>query len=160
MKNLVFLGFFALVFVGCAAKAPEQSRLDNGEFQVRTYPVVDIKKAMAAITNVLQEEGYIIKEANTELGFLSAIKEMDVERKNEAFFGSMFDNQDMSWDKNAIIECTAEVTELSKEMRIQANFTKKIVNNRNEVSSIAKIGDEKFFKEFFSKLDLGILNGD
>jgi hypothetical protein len=154
--NVFVLAALALGLHGCAAKAPQKSQLEIREFQTRVYPIADTKRAMKAVLNVLQDEGYIVKEANTELGFLTATKEMDVESGGAAFFGTMFGGRDARWDKNSIIEVTANVTERAKEMRVRVNFNKKVMNNRGEVSNVEQIGDQKFYQEFFVKVDKGV----
>lgn len=156
ITNLLLLALVATGLTACAAKAPEQSQLQIREFQTRLYPIADTKRAMKAVLNVLQDEGYIVKEANTELGFLTATKEVDVESSGAAFFGTMFGGRDARWNKNSIIECTANVTERGKEMRVRMNFQKKTMNNKGEVADIQAIGDQKFYQEFFSKVDKGV----
>ena len=123
LTNILIFGSLSFALVACAAKEPPKSQMEIREFQTRTYPIKDTKRAMKAVLNVLQDEGYIVKDANTELGFLTATKEMDVEKSGAAFWGTLFSGRDARWDKNSIIECTANVTERGKEMRLRVNLS-------------------------------------
>ncbi len=45
---------------------------------------------MKAMLNVLQDDGFIVKNAIMDLGLLSAEKTVDIESKGEAFLSALF----------------------------------------------------------------------
>jgi hypothetical protein len=61
-----------------------KTQLEIREIQTRSYDTPDTKMVMKAVLNVLQDEGYNIKNAETELGLLTASKEIDIEDKTQA----------------------------------------------------------------------------
>src|SRR5690349_12138102 len=78
---LVALGF-AWTVLGCApAPMPPTQRprtqLQTREFQTRAYETTDTKMVMKALLNVLQDEGFIVKNANENLGLIVATKETE-----------------------------------------------------------------------------------
>ena len=73
--------------------------------------------------NVLQDAGFIVTEANSELGFLSASKEIDVQTKGAVFWGTLFKR---TWEKNATVEATANVSEFGTQTRVRVNFQQKV----------------------------------
>ena len=98
----------------------------------------------------------MIKEANTDLGLLSAKKEIDIESTTEAIFSSLFAGNDARWAKNSIIEATANVTGRAESCRVRVTFQMKKLNNKGEVMEVKQIDEEKHYQDFFAKVHKGI----
>ncbi|MGH2569209.1 MAG: hypothetical protein ACRDGA_12805 [Bacteroidota bacterium] len=143
---------------GCVPMAPkpEQTQLQIREFQTRAYETKDTKMVMKAVMNTLQDHGYIIKEANLELGLLTAQKELDVTHHGEAFFLSLLAGREARYKKNALMEASVNVSEFGKEMRVRVNFQSKVMDNQGGVMKVQQVDDPKVYQEFFSKVDKGI----
>ena len=62
------------LLAGCATTgtgpAPAQTQLQIREFQTRTYETKDSAMVLKAVLNVLQDDGFIIKSADSNLGYL------------------------------------------------------------------------------------------
>jgi len=63
------------------------------------------------------------------------------------------------YENNLIIEASVNISSFGEGTRVRANFSKKKLNNRNEVMSVEQIGDQQFYQTFFSKIDKGIFIG-
>src|SRR5262245_38812131 len=64
---------------GCAASVPPpQTQLQVREFQTQTFDTADSQLVMKAMFNVLQDEGYVVKNAVVPLGLMTATKEIDL----------------------------------------------------------------------------------
>jgi len=162
-----FLHFGCVAAVGLAASAiggavaaskvknkePEKSQLEIREIQTRQYDNRDTKVVMKTMLNVLQDDGFIVTEANSDLGFLTASKEVDVQSKEAAFWGTFFKT---TWDKNSRVEVTVNVSEFGKQTRVRVNFQSKVYNSAGQVSGVEQIYDPKFYQEFFVKVDKGL----
>ena len=98
----------------------------------------------------------MIKQANTDLGLLSATKEVDIESTMEAIFASAFGGNDARWAKNSIIEATANVTGRAESCRVRVTFQMKKLNNKGEVMEVEQIDDGKHYQDFFAKVHKGI----
>ena len=149
----------ALLTVGisaCGATQPQKTQLQIREFQTRSYDTTDTKMVMKAMLNVLQDEGFIVKNANTELGMLTATKEMDVQNTGTAVMMALLAGANARWDKNSVVECSANVTEFGQQTKVRVNFQTKTLNNKGEVTDIHVIQEEPFYQDFFSKVDKGI----
>lgn len=111
------------VTVGCATApvSPEKTQLQLREFETRTYEANDTKLVMKAMLNVLQDEGYIVKNAIVELGLLTPTKEMDVENPTVAFWASVLGGRDARWNKNSIVEATANVSDHGTQSRVRVD---------------------------------------
>ncbi|MFQ5485254.1 MAG: hypothetical protein ACE5DO_07965 [Desulfobacterales bacterium] len=53
---------------------------------------------------LLVVDGFIVKQANIELGLLTAQKEIDVENSGEAFFLTLLAGAHARYKKNSVIE--------------------------------------------------------
>jgi hypothetical protein len=69
----------AMLAAGCAVpQEPERTQLEIREFQTRDFDTADPKLVMKAMLNVLQDEGYVVKNAVVDLGLITAAKETDL----------------------------------------------------------------------------------
>lgn len=146
-----------LTAAACAPMPTEQkTQLQTREFQTRTYQTSDVTMVMRAMLNVLQDEGYIVNNANTELGLLTASKEVDVEQFGEALLSAMLLGNQARWRKNSTIEVTANVSPFGSQCRVRANFQMKTFDNRGAVMEVKQIEEQQFYQQFFGKVDKGI----
>jgi len=160
MKRLAafatLLGLLALSGCASAPMKPPKTQLETREFQTKEYDTTDTKMVMKAVLNVFQDEGFTVKNAVIELGLLSATKEIDVEKKGEAFWAAFFGGSAATWSKNSLIEATVNVTERNQSVRVRANFQAKTMDNKGGVRDVHQIEEEKYYTEFFAKVDKGV----
>lgn len=68
MKKFAFASLtFFLLLAGCAIQQPappQKTQLEIREFQTRSYETKDIKMVMKSLLNVLQDDGFIVKNAS------------------------------------------------------------------------------------------------
>lgn len=139
--------------------APQKTQLEKRQIQTRTYDCADKALIMKAMLNVLQDEGYIVTNANPLLGFISGDKEFDVNDKTidiQKDFGTSKRNLNWNGIRVAVIEATANVTEYGKEIRVRINFKRKLLNVYGNAEFIDDIEDEKYYQEFFAAVDKAI----
>jgi hypothetical protein len=158
MKGLFFVCLLGLFITGCANNAPQvqKTQLQTREFQTKSYETKDSKMVMKAMLNVLQDDKYIVKNAVLDLGLLSAEKTVDVEDKGEAFMMVFLAGNNAKWKKASIIECTGNVSEVGTAVKVRVNFQLKIVDNQGNIMQVDQIEDEKYYQEFFAKVDKGV----
>ena len=151
----------SLMILGCATTpaTPPKTQLEIREFQTRDYDTSDVKMVMKSLLNVLQDDNYIVKNANVELGLLSAAKELNVENKGQAVLLTLLAGQNARWKKNSTIECSGNVTEMGKVCKVRINFQIKTLDNKGGVVDVKTIEDPVFYQEFFAKVDKGIFIG-
>ncbi len=137
-------------------KAKQKSQLEIRQMQTRTYESKDMKMIMKAMLNVLQDDDFIIKQVNTDLGFFNATKETDVEKGSERFWEEFWWGKYGTWKKNSIIDCTAHISEFGDGMRVRVNFQVKIMDNKGGCVLVRQIDDPEYYQKFFSKVDKGI----
>ena len=129
------------------------------QFQTRTYELNDKPLVMKAMLNVLQDEGFIVYNANPLLGFIYGVKDFDTSDPNidiSKEFGLSKSRLNWNGVKVATIETTANVTEYGKSIRVRVNFKRKLLNIYGNAQFIDDINDENYYQEFFSKVDKAI----
>lgn len=190
MKTFLF-SVFALTFLisGCVVidkqrttpPQPQQTQLQKRQYQQREFDSADVKQVMKAVLSVLQDDGFIVKNAVVDLGFLSAIKETQISggsssssrpssASSDDFWESIFramgrgnsrstsrtNAEPVRYEKFKNVEATIYVEEFGKKIRIRASFTGKILDDRGDPLQVYEVDDMKFYQEFFLKIDKGL----
>ena len=146
-----------IYLASCAPpKAPLKTQLQLRQFQTRSYDTSNTKMVMKAMLNVLYDEGYIVENADVELGLLTAKKSVDIEDAGERFAASCAWGVHARWKKASVMECSANVNEFGEKTKVRIIFQKKILDNKGGIVKLETIVDQNFYQEFFSKVDKGI----
>lgn len=142
---------------GCASTspAPPKTQLEIREYQTREFDTSDSKLVMKAMLNVLQDEGFMVRQANSELGFLSAQREIEV-KKTPTFFDLLMQGKDARYEKNSIIEVTVNVSARAEKTRVRANFQLKVMDNVGAVAKVRTMSEAAYYQEFFAKVDKAV----
>ncbi len=162
---LLFLPLISLTLVlsGCVTPPrQEKTQLQIREFQTRSYDTTDFKMVMKAVMAALQDQDFILKQAELELGFITAQKELDVENTGEVFWSILaaaFGGGKAIYKKNSITEASANISEHGDQVRVRVNFQIKLIDNVGRVIKIEQVEDQAFYQEFFSKVDKSIFLG-
>ncbi len=157
MKRLVITSCIALLLLAsCAEQKIAMTQLQVRQMQTRSYNINEPKRALKSVLNVLQDESYIPQQANLDLGYIHAIKEVDITKGGEEFWSKFWKGRDARWRKNSILDCAVNVTEIKDGMRLRVNFQVKMLNNKGEVITVAAIEDPVFYQNFLQKVDKGV----
>lgn len=153
--------------------ATPQTQLQTRQIQTREFDTNDVKLIMKAMLNVLQDDGFVIKNAVPDLGLLTATKEIQLSGGNssgdqywsevfESVFkssgsrGSSGNRQEQRYNKFKQIEVSVNVSELGQRCKVRANFQAKVIDNVGNPVEVYVIQDPKYYQEFFTKVDKGI----
>ena len=155
------LFIISIIILSCATTppTPPKTQLEIREFQTREYNTDDTKMVMKALLNVLQDDGYIIKVANVDIGLISASKEINVENKGQAFLLTLLAGHNARWKKNSEIDCSGNVTQMGKVIKVRVNFQIKTLDNKGGLIDVKPITDPLFYQKFFATVDKGIFIG-
>lgn len=146
----------AMLLTACNQPHVAITQLQVRQMQTRTYAIRDAKRALKAVLNVLQDESFIPRQVDLDLGYIYAVKEVDVSKDNEEFWARFWHGRDARWRSNSILDCAANVTEIKDGMRLRVNFQVKIMNNRGEVMTVQAIENPAFYQQFLRKVDKGV----
>ncbi len=159
MKHTSFPALLtAVVLTGCCPHGFDQplTQLEVREIQTKDFDTDNTKLVMKSMMNVLQDEGYIIKNAVVDLGLLSAEKTINVENLGLAILLALSGGENARWDKQQTLEASANVSEFGSKTRVRMNFQKKTLDNFGRPSNVSTIRDPLFYQTFFEKVSKGI----
>lgn len=147
-KNLI-LSLAAFGIMGCSGHTePVTKRASTAlrPHQISFYQTNNTKALMEAISKILQEEGFSIKTIHYDLGFVSATKKI---LKEEAVALASEEYQGPTPDT---LELTANLIQKDDLMKVKIHFVTKSLDDRGIVRALEMVGEEKIYKEFFSKI--------
>jgi hypothetical protein len=147
-----------MVFTGCVRQTSEKpiTQLEIREIQSREFDTNDTKLVMKSMMNVLQDDGYIIKNAVCELGLLNAEKSIDVEDTFAATCMVILVSPNARWSKQQILEASANVSEYGSKTRIRMNFQTKTIDNFGCPKNVETVRNPKIYQDFFDKVSKGL----
>lgn len=158
LKRALLLGSLVLLttllFTSCATRvAPQMSQLQVRSIQTREFATSDVKLVMKAMMNVLQDEGFVIKNAHLDLGLVSAEKVVDTQNKNALFRAyCALSGPDLRYEKHMVIEASANVSEFGDRTRVRMNFQEKRFDNVGNIKEVQSVLDEEYYLTFFSNV--------
>lgn len=162
MKRFLGILFVLISFVTfmtpCFAKnevITPQTQLQKRQYQTRQYDNIDKATLMKAMLNVLQDEGFIVNNASSLLGFISGAKEFST-RDKTINFEQEFGAKREAGAVVAVIETTANISEYGKSFKVRVNFKRKLLNVYGNAQMIEDVTDETYYQNFFSKVDKAI----
>lgn len=163
MKRLLaILLIFCFALPVCAKKHQNeeiitpQIQLEKRKFQTRTYKAKDSAAVLKSILNVLQDEGYLVYNVNSLLGFVYAVKDFDTTDPNidiSKEFGLSKSRLNYNGIKVATIETSANVTPYGDNLRVRINFKRKLLNQYGNAQFIDDVSETEFYDNFYEKLD-------
>jgi hypothetical protein len=159
-RHLLHLAAAACI-AGCAAGvAPEQTQLEVRAVQTRTFDTADTKLVMKAMFNVLQDDGYVVKNAVVDLGLITAAKETDLAPgRSDPASGEVFVGPGWglaTYRKTEVRDFTGNVSEFGRQTKVRVSFQRKVLDNRGGVLNVERIDDPKFYQDFFSRMDKSV----
>lgn len=161
-KILVIIFIFCLALPVCAKKRQQEdiitpmAQLEKREYQTRTFATTDKTMVMKAILNTLQDDGFIVYNANPLLGFIYGSKDFDMSDSEVDIskeFGLSKSRLNLNGIKVATIDVSVNVTQYSDNMRVRVNFKRKLLNTYGNAQFIDDVSEEEFYTDFYKKVD-------
>ncbi|MDN3506862.1 MAG: hypothetical protein P0S96_06500 [Simkaniaceae bacterium] len=147
-----------LIFTSCSRSVdPDVAQMRVRALQTHTFVGCDAKTITKEIISTLQDDGYMIKNANTEIGLLTAEQDINIEKFSSKFFAYLFSGRRARWKKQSIIELTTNITEKGGKTKVRVNYLLRVFDNRGRVIDVHQILDEEIYTDFFTKVQKGLL---
>lgn len=165
VRHLLPLLLAATLAAGCGAGIqPAKTQLEVREFQTYTFDTADSKLVMKGLFNVLQDDGYVVRNAVIELGLITATKEIDLApgRSGQtvlAVGGGVIIRGQREVpipEKIEVRDFTGNVTEFGERTKVRVSFQRKVLNSRGDLVEVTPISDPVFYQDFFSRLDKSV----
>jgi len=156
---------------GCAPVAqPPKTQLEIREYQTRTFDTADQALVLKAMFNVLQDDGFVVKNAVVELGLITAVREVDMApgRSGSAtggIFGGgvilggpgpggiLIGPPPAGFPKTEVLDFTGNVSPFGTQTRVRVSFQRKVLDNDGNVVSVQAVDDLAAYQDFFSRMD-------
>lgn len=156
---------------GCSTPPkPPKTQLEVRQFQTRDFDTNDEKLVMKAMLNVLQDDGYVVKNAVVDLGLITATKETDLSPGRSGsqasgidFLGggfvfgggtTVFGTQaEQRFRKTEVVDFTGNVSEFGAQTKVRVSFQSKVLDNRGDVVAVTAVDDAEFYQDFFARMD-------
>lgn len=132
-----------------------QSQLEIREYQTREYETQDVNMLMKTVLNVLQDDRFIVKNAVTDVGLITAEKEIPVLYQRGDSIQDVKYSPD-SWNATKVEECSVNISSFGKSTKVRVNFSSKLINKKKGEMRVNKGDDLKYYHEFFAKVDKGV----
>lgn len=149
-------GVLALAAVGCSpSRLPPATppQLQIREFQTRTYDIQDANTVMKALLNAFQDQGFIIKTANVDIGLITATQEVSAGSGVSAFHRAM-GAPDMK--DTLVSECSSNVSPFGAQVKVRVSCQMKLLKFGMAVEETRTIDDPQFYSAFFEKVDKSV----
>ena len=149
----------SLTFSGCAPRriVPPRTQLQLREFQTRSYEITDTLRAVRAVISALLDDGFIVRNADKELGLVTASKEIDIEDPNERFWATLLaGDSGVMFQKSSQVECSVQVVTSPRETRVRAVFLFRVLDNLGNPIKIEQVDDPGYYRDFFARVDKSI----
>ena len=143
-----------------------QSPLELRQAQTRSFDVGDTRLVLKAALAALQDEGFVIREANAELGLVTAVREWQSRKPN----GTL---KVLKWvaavptygasllvptgrNEFSAVEANVNVTAESAGTRVRISLVSKVTERNGNVRSVTPIDDPLAYQGLLARLDKAV----
>jgi hypothetical protein len=158
---------FAVAALGCAAttrsRLPPQSALELRQAQSRIVETPDPRLVLKAAINVLQDQGFVIRHADAELGLVTAVTEWRSGRPNKGLrivkWAAALPTYGASLllptgrTEFSVIEAVVNVTPESARVRVRVSLVAKITDREGNLLRVSPVDDPLLYQRFLAGLD-------
>lgn len=163
IRRILLLVLAVGIVAGCGARIqPARTQLEVRQYQTYAFDTVDSKLIMKGLFNVLQDDGYVVRNAVIELGLITATRETDLAPGRSGQTAFAFGSYSRGPyelpipQKIEVYDFTGNVTEFGAQTRVRVSFQRKVLDSRGALVDVAPIRDPVFYQEFFSRLDKSV----
>jgi hypothetical protein len=154
-----------LPFAACASapKAPPASPLALRQAQSRHYSDCDARMVLKSVLATLQDEGFSVRTADSDLGFITAtresMREADPAWKAARWTAAVFTYGlalliPSPKDQIRQLDSTAQVEELGGgEVRLRVSFQLRLMEKSGRVRELLDVTDPLVYQAFLAKVD-------
>jgi hypothetical protein len=165
-RALAALACAALPLAGCASGGGEMAvatptQLQVRQAQTRSYPTADTRVVLKAVLDALQDEAFVIKSADADLGLITASREA-VQRPNQALkvgkwltalhtcgLSLLIPNP----GRHAILEATANVSSFGQETRVRLSMLLRVLDEKGRARGFEPVEDAGHYQGLLAKVD-------
>jgi hypothetical protein len=159
------LGACASVPDSAGVRVP-QSPLELRQAQSRTFETADARLVLKAALNVLQDQGFVIRQADADLGIVTAVMEWRSRRPNQGLrvlkwvaavptYGASLLVPTGRTEFSAI-EANVNVTPEAARTRVRISLVSRVTGKKGEVLSVTPVDDPLAYQRLLAGLDKAV----
>ncbi len=140
------------------SKKPQLTQLQKRELQTREYEDVERTSILAVAIQVLQDDEFVITNANETLGLLSASKQLhnrEVDDSSTAFWKGVRGDSRVIHDEDSSFGANLTVTQFGEMVRVRMAATIQY-HNTDGARRVEQVTEPQFYQHFFAQLEKGI----
>ena len=160
------------LWLGACASAPDgaalrpRSPLETRQAQSRTFDTAASRVVLKAALNVLQDQGFVIRQADAELGIVTAAMEWRSGQPNRGLrilkwvaavptYGAslLLPTGQTEW---SAIEANVNVTPEAERTRVRISLVSRVTGKNGEVKSVSPVDDPLVYQRLLSALDKAV----
>jgi len=134
-----------------APQVKEMSQIETRQLQTRTYDSTDTVEGIKSVIAALQDEGYLIDNANETLGVVTASREDDTALPGAKEWAEGSYNMTYETVQRTLV--SASVSKVAGQLKIRINIVRKAFNQNGGVIWSVPIQDGAQYQRLFSKVD-------
>ena len=162
----------ALAVSACAAttqsELPEapQAPLELRQAQSRTFDTPDPRLVLKAALNVLQDQGFVIQQAEFELGVVTAVTEWRSGKRNEGLRILKWVAAFPTWgaslllptgrDEFSAIEAVVNVNPEAERTRVRISMVAKVRDDKGNIRRVSPVDDPLAYQKLLAGLDKAV----
>lgn len=165
--QITILIFIILSIASCSSKKgvthSNESQLQLRQIQTKIINSTDKTVIMQALMQLLQDDGYVVKSVESDIGFFQAVKKLDGDYKGYEF--ALYDiiypiaiakviAAYGPWGDKYIkeLEATVSMRKYKTKIAVRVSFRVELKDDGKVISS-STVTDSKYYKEFYTKFD-------
>jgi hypothetical protein len=141
-----------------------QTPLDLRQAQSRTFTTSDSRLVLKAALNLLQDEGFVIREANADLGLVTAVMERHSTNQGlravkwAAILSTYGVAALLPWHDSAVtsVEANVNVTPEARGSRVRVSLVTKTLDKHGNVQKVEPVTDAMAYQRLLADLDKGV----
>lgn len=159
MKRYLLIPLLLLI-AACTRQVEDPAivQAKTRQIQTRSFVGRDAKTVMKEMVAILQDQGYSVKNVNSEIGILTAERNVDIERFSSKFFAVLFSGSSARWRKHSLVEMTSNLSDQEGRTQVRITFLVRVFDNLGRVLEVKQVVDEEHYEAFFAELQKGLLH--
>ncbi len=162
----------ALLLAGCAATTrsdlpePPRAPLELRQVQTRTFETPDTRLVLKAALNVLQDQGFVIQQAEFDLGLVTAVTEWRSGQRSQGLrifkwvaalptYGASL-LLPTGHDEFSAVEAVVNVNPEAERTRVRISMVAKVRDDKGAVRRVTPVDDPAAYQRLLAGLDKAV----
>jgi len=128
------------------------------KMQTRTYVGTTARSVAKELLAILQDEGFMVKNVNAELGLITAERDNNIEKFASKFWAYVFSGKQATWKKHSLVEITSNITEEKGNTKVRINLLLRVFDNFGRIVDVEQVLEEEAYVDFFNKVQRGLVS--